>query len=118
MGLGKNITDQLGDLFYPTDRDVVIKTSMRWLKAKAVDDDCGGLWRIHDDLYDFEKFIKIHPGGADWLSLTKGTDITEAVESMHALGIPKKLLAKYRVRRATTTRKYRSVAMNHCHGGI
>jgi hypothetical protein len=31
--------------FYPTDRDIPLKSSLRWLAAKAKDDDCEGLWR-------------------------------------------------------------------------
>jgi hypothetical protein len=31
--------------FYPTDRDIPLKSSLRWLAAKAEDDDCEGLWR-------------------------------------------------------------------------
>ena len=30
----------------PSHRDTAIKSSMRWLKAKAQDDDCGQLWRV------------------------------------------------------------------------
>lgn len=112
MGQGSNHGDASvgpgkGDLFYPTDRNPLLASSFRWLRAKAVDDDCGGLWRIHDDLYDLERFSKLHPGGEEWISLTKGTDITEAVETMHVMGIPKAMLDKYRVRRAEGPRKYR-----------
>lgn len=39
------------------------------------------LWRIHDRYYDLSDFK--HPGGDQWLSLTKGTDITELFESHH-----------------------------------
>jgi hypothetical protein len=31
--------------FYPSDRDIPLKSSLRWLAAKAKDDDCNGLWR-------------------------------------------------------------------------
>ena len=27
-----------------------------------IDDDCEGLWRIHDDLYDLTNWEKNHPG--------------------------------------------------------
>lgn len=42
-----------------------------WLEDKKVDDGAEGLWRIHEDLYDFSDFIKQHPGGEDWLVMTK-----------------------------------------------
>lgn len=42
-----------------------------WLKEKADFDGAEGLWRIHDDLYDFTDFIDHHPGGSMWLELTK-----------------------------------------------
>lgn len=45
-----------------------------WLDDKKVDDGAEGLWRIHDELYDFSDFIKQHPGGGDWLVLTKVDD--------------------------------------------
>lgn len=42
-----------------------------WLKDKNLTDGAEGLWRIHDKLYDVSSFIKSHPGGAEWLELTK-----------------------------------------------
>ena len=27
-----------------------------------IDDDCEGLWRIHDDLYDLSGWLNNHPG--------------------------------------------------------
>lgn len=75
-----------------------------YLDAKRLDDGVeDGLWRIHDSLYDLTDFIKSHPGGPDWLILTKGTDITEAYETHHLY--PEKLepyLKKYYVRPAST----------------
>ena len=32
------------------------------LKAKAVDDDCENLWRIHNSLYDLSQWVNKHPG--------------------------------------------------------
>jgi len=95
------------DDFYPSNRDDFLKSSHRWLRAKIKDDDCGGLWRVGDQLYDLSKFEKIHPGGAEWISMTKGTDITEAFETMHALGVPVSTLSKYLVKQATSPRNYR-----------
>ena len=33
-----------------------------WLKAKAVDDDCENLWRVHNGLYDLSQWVNKHPG--------------------------------------------------------
>lgn len=49
--------------------------------------------------------MKIHPGGADWIRLTEGTDITEAVETHHIY--PEHLvpfLEKYRVQETSAPR--------------
>lgn len=43
----------------------------RWLDGKKLDDQAEGLWRIHDSIYDLTKFIDNHPGGKDWIRLTK-----------------------------------------------
>ena len=76
------------EVFIPTGRNVVIKTASRWLKFKAKDDDIGpGLWRIHDGLYDLRDFVEKHPGGAEWISMTEGQDITEAFEAAHIRGL-------------------------------
>ena len=56
---------------YPSLRDDSLKSPVVWLKGKQIDDGAEGLWRIHDDLYDFSAWIKNHPGGSDWLTLTK-----------------------------------------------
>lgn len=42
-----------------------------WLKEKQETDGAEQLWRIHDGIYDFQDFIEKHPGGPDWLSITK-----------------------------------------------
>ena len=41
------------------------------------------------------------------LSQTRGTDITEAFETMHVFSVSDRLLNKYYVRPASTPRKYR-----------
>jgi hypothetical protein len=46
-------------------------TVNRWLDGKRLDDRAEGLWRIHNTLYDFDLFLTVHPGGANWLKLTK-----------------------------------------------
>ncbi|XP_062535313.1 cytochrome b5-related protein-like isoform X2 [Armigeres subalbatus] len=80
------------------------RTVNQWLLGKRRDDDTGGLWRIHDSLYDLTEFINLHPGGADWITCTKGTDITEAFEVHHIGGRAEQLLPKYRVRAAEAPR--------------
>lgn len=56
---------------YPTLRDNSLHTGELWLSGKQTDDGAEGLWRIHDKLFDFSDFAKVHPGGEDWLTLTK-----------------------------------------------
>eukprot|EP00047_Mylnosiga_fluctuans_P007938 m.5468 g.5468 ORF g.5468 m.5468 type:complete len:437 (-) comp2008_c0_seq1:94-1404(-) len=55
------------------------------------------LWLIHGNLYDLSKFE--HPGGREWLDLTRGTDCTAEFEVHHiheTKVLP--LLRKYHVR--------------------
>ena len=55
-----------------------------WLKDKARHDQVdGGLWRVHDKIYDLTPFLDSHPGGAHWLSRTQGQDITDYYETHH-----------------------------------
>lgn len=65
-----------------------------------MDDDVeNGLWRIKNTLYDLDAFIEKHPGGADWIRMTKGHDITEAFIIHHiAMEKVEPFLTKYRVR--------------------
>lgn len=58
-------------LKYPSLRDEGLKDPVQWLIGKAMDDGADGLWRIHNGIYDFSEFIDKHPGGAEWLELTK-----------------------------------------------
>lgn len=59
-------------------------------------------------LYDLTDFIKIHPGGSDWIKLTKGTDITEAFETHHIYPEkPVRLLEKYKIRKAAELRNFK-----------
>lgn len=56
----------------PKDRNKGFKLSGDlWLKEKKDTDGADGLWRIEDEIYDFSEFIGTHPGGDDWLELTK-----------------------------------------------
>ncbi|RVE51824.1 hypothetical protein evm_003444 [Chilo suppressalis] len=91
-------------LKYPSLRDEGLKDPVQWLIGKAMDDGAEGLWRIHDSLYNFDTFIDSHPGGSEWLQLTKGTDITEAFEAHHVKLIAEKMLEKYFVKNVTTPR--------------
>ncbi|XP_075971563.1 cytochrome b5-related protein-like [Anticarsia gemmatalis] len=93
-------------LLYPALRDEIPKTAHTWLKGKRMQDGAEGLWRIHDSLYDLTDFISAHPGGEDWLTVTKGTDITEAFETHHLKGVAETLLPKYFVREAKSPRNY------------
>ncbi|XP_050667625.1 cytochrome b5-related protein-like [Leptidea sinapis] len=91
-------------LKYPSLRDEGLRDSMQWLTGKAIDDGAEGLWRVHDKLYDLDTFINKHPGGSEWLQLTKGTDITEAFEVHHLNPSTVKVLEKFYKRDAKTPR--------------
>lgn len=58
-------------LKYPSLREEGLRDPVQWLMGKAMDDGAEGLWRVHDKLYDLEEFVENHPGGAEWLELTK-----------------------------------------------
>ncbi|XP_058451332.1 cytochrome b5-related protein-like [Malaya genurostris] len=97
---------------YPTFRDENLKTAYRWLEGRRHDDGAEGLWRIHDSLYDLTDFVERHPGGRDWIQLTKGTDITEMFETHHITTKAENLLPKFRVREATQPRNVRITFKN------
>ncbi|OXA46666.1 Cytochrome b5-related protein [Folsomia candida] len=86
-------------------RNVVV-TPYNWLDDKRRGDAIGDYWRVHDKLYDLTNFIEKHPGGRDWIDVTRGTDVTEAFESSHILNMNKveSILAKYYVKEATHPR--------------
>lgn len=92
---------------YPTYRDDSFKSCQKWLNGKQLDDNAEGLWRVHDKLYDLENFIKNHPGGSDWIEITKGIDITEQFETHHITDRAERLLKKFYVRDARKTRNYK-----------
>ena len=74
------------------------KNPFDFMDGKRVDDQVPQhLHRVHDNLYDLNSFD--HPGGALWLELTRGTDITELFESHH-LNYSKatSVLSKYEVK--------------------
>ena len=56
---------------YPTYRDDSIRGCFSWLEGKRVDDNAENLWRVHNKIYDLTDFIGKHPGGSNWIELTK-----------------------------------------------
>lgn len=58
--------------------DQSYQSGKEWLKAKTKEDGAEGLWRINHDLYDFTEFIKRHPGGPGWLTLTQVIQIFDS----------------------------------------
>ncbi|XP_047492197.1 cytochrome b5-related protein-like [Penaeus chinensis] len=89
---------------YPSNRDAAEKSAASWMEGKRIDDDVGPYWRVHDKIYDLEKFIDKHPGGKDWLLATRGTDITEAFESSHISASAEKILSRYYLKVAAAPR--------------
>lgn len=61
-------------------KENLTKTAMGFLEARRKVDGAEELWRVGNRLYDLETFAKSHPGGSEWIRLTKGTDITELFE--------------------------------------
>lgn len=92
---------------YPSYRDEFFTSTQRWLEGKRLDDNAEKLWRIYDKLYDLEDFISTHPGGRDWIDLTRGIDITEQFETHHITDHAEKLLPKFYVRDAAHPRNYK-----------
>lgn len=89
---------------YPTYRKEPVRYAEIWMECKKIDDNTGGLWRIHDGFYDFTEWVYKHPGGSDWLTITKGSDITEAFEVHHVTKTAEYLLKQFFVRHATEPR--------------
>ncbi|XP_059471566.1 cytochrome b5-related protein-like [Neocloeon triangulifer] len=88
----------------PPPRDTSGKGADTWMALRRNVEGAEGLWRIHDKLYDFSKFIAGHPGGEEWLRVTQGTDITEAFETHHISPMPSRMLKRFEVREAKTER--------------
>jgi cytochrome b involved in lipid metabolism len=93
---------------FPSFRIKSSKSIKKWLDAKREDDNAEGLWRIDNKLYDLINFVQRHPGGADWLELTQGTDITELFETHHISRKAEILLPNFYVREAKKPRNYRT----------
>lgn len=51
--------------------DLSLISFRRWMQSRKIDDNAEGLWRVHDTIYDLTEFINLHPGGTDWIKLTK-----------------------------------------------
>ncbi|XP_011506370.1 PREDICTED: cytochrome b5-related protein-like, partial [Ceratosolen solmsi marchali] len=81
-----------------------LKTPYNFLESRRKNDGAEGLWRIGNNLYDLEGFMKNHPGGSEWISMTKGTDITEAFQVHHISNAAENLLPKFYVREAKIPR--------------
>lgn len=58
-------------LMYPIFRNNEPKSAYQFLKGKQIQDGAEGLWRIHDGLYDLSSFVSSHPGGTQWIQITK-----------------------------------------------
>lgn len=59
-----------------------------WLEDRAARDGAEGgcpsdLWLIDGVLYDMSSFVDSHPGGRQWLQMTRGSDCTDAFETHH-----------------------------------
>lgn len=70
LAMSNGIFSSLG-LKYPRNRDHPLKNGYLWIEDKKATDGAEGLWRILDNLYDFQDFVKTHPGGSMWLEITK-----------------------------------------------
>ncbi|CAG9854815.1 unnamed protein product [Phyllotreta striolata] len=107
MGAKDNfLNSSLGIVPPRTRLNPIALTPYVWLEERGETDGAEGLWRIHDKLYDFTSFINYHPGGSDWIVLTKGTDITEAFESHHISHAPEEMLQKYYIKPAQAKRNF------------
>lgn len=59
-----------------------------WTKEKAERDselwgNREGLWVVENKVYDLTEFVGKHPGGSQWIELTKGQDLTEHFITHH-----------------------------------
>ena len=72
----------------PSRNSQMLESPVVWLAEKAADD-CRrvgvppNLWCVRGKLYDLATFAARHPGGRQWLDMTRGQDITELVEVHH-----------------------------------
>lgn len=60
-------------------------------------------WCVHGRLYDLEPWLETHPGGADFLLRTQGTDCTVAFELSHSTDRMRRLLPRFEIGEADTS---------------
>lgn len=90
---------------HPRHRDKgLTSTTDDWLEDRRRLDGAEGLWRVEDSLYDLTPFLDRHPGGREWLELTRGTDVTEAFFTHHVSQTAEALLPSFLVRPASAPR--------------
>lgn len=70
----------------------------RWMECRRKSDKAEGLWRIHDKLYDLTDFIQRHPGGREWLEITKVN-----VQNFNSIFVNIALLSGHRYHRIVRT---------------
>ncbi|CAB0018217.1 unnamed protein product [Nesidiocoris tenuis] len=75
-----------------------------WLESRRKLEGAQGLWRVDNSIYDLTDFAKNHPGGEQWINLSKGTDITELFKTYHVTDAPRQLLSAFYVQSAKTPR--------------
>lgn len=56
---------------YPSHRRDLLNGCWKYMQGRRIDDNAEGLWRVHEKLYDLNEFIGKHPGGEQWLILSK-----------------------------------------------
>lgn len=100
----QKVKSSIPGLGYPSGRNDPIKSGQGFMEGRRIDDGAEGLWRIKNGLYDLTEWEKFHPGGSEWINLTKGTDITEAFEVHHLTEKPQRLLARFYIRDANSSR--------------
>ena len=77
--------------------------SLEWIaEKKARDQKLTGcpphLWLIRGELYDLREWAPSHPGGAEWLAWTQGTDCTVHFETHHMnIARARAVLRRFRV---------------------
>ena len=77
--------------------------SVQWIAEKKARDQrltgCPAhLWLIRGELYDLRRWAPSHPGGAEWLAWTQGTDCTVHFETHHMnIARARAVLRRFRV---------------------
>lgn len=89
---------------YPSFRDETIKGCWKWLEGRREDDNAEGLWRVHDKLYNLRDFSENHPGGKEWIYLTKVNSFKNCVTFMKM----------YNLRELTSRKPSRAITFARC----